>query len=437
MSALFELTALQAAEQIRNGQLSAYELTSACLDRISARDEQVHAWQYIDYEGALAAAKRADASSEKNGLLHGVPVGLKDIIDTRDMPTTYGSAAYRDHQPGADAQCVNALREQGAIILGKTVTTEFAFFAPGSTVNPHNHKHTPGGSSSGSAAAVADFHIPLSLGTQTAGSIIRPASFNGIFGYKPSYNAYPNQGIHPLAPSLDTLGTFARSVDDLSLLGAVLGTQAQQVDTLAKPPRLAVVRTPYWSQGSIDMRNAFNDFLRLAESNGVAVVEAAEAIPSIDDQILEISKAQFSLMALEAKDILAPIAAEHGELIRAETKNLIDIGLNAPPNAMDEIHSARTVTADLVQSLFELGDVIATPSALGAAPEGIDATGDPVFNRAWTFARLPCIHLPLAKSTENLPLGLQIVGSPSGDSALLSYAKFFADITPFQITLPV
>ena len=436
MSALFELTALQAAEQIRNGHLSAYELTSACLERISARDEQVHAWQFIDYEGALAAAKQADASPAKNGLLHGVPVGLKDIIDTRQMPTTYGSAAYQDHQPNADAVCVNALREQGAIIIGKTVTTEFAFFAPGATVNPHKHNHTPGGSSSGSAAAVADFHVPLTLGTQTAGSIIRPASFNGIFGYKPSYNTYPNQGIHPLAPSLDTLGTFARCVDDLSLLGAVLSGKFPQVETIAQAPRLVVVRTPYWSQGSADMRNTFNDFLRMAESHGVALVEATDVIQSIDDQILEISNAQFSLMALEAKDILAPIANEHGELIRPETKNLIDIGLNAPPNARAEVETAKTRAAELVRTLFQHGDAVATPSALGAAPEGIDATGDPVFNRAWTFMHLPCVHLPLAKSADKLPLGLQIVGPPQGDDKLLTCAKFFERISPYKITLP-
>ena len=436
MSELFELTANEAAEHIRTGKLSAVELTAACLERIGARDETLHAWQIVDAEGAMAAAKNADAATNKFGLLHGVPIGLKDIIDTADLPTTYGSAAFKNHQPTAHAECVNVLREQGAIILGKTVTTEFAFFAPGPTVNPHNPGHTPGGSSSGSAAAVADFHVPITLGTQTAGSIIRPASFNGIFGYKPSYDTYSNHGVHPLAPSLDTLGCFTRSVDDLMLMNTVLGDAPPTKLIAEKPQRLAIVRTPYWSQATLDMRHAFDDFVQIAAANDIEIIDAAEKIDTLDEMIAEISDAQLSLMALEAKEILAPLVAKNGDLIRPETKNLMEMGLNAPPNTLEKIATARAHAEKIVAELFDISDVIFTPGALGAAPEGIEATGDPVFNRIWTFARLPCINLPLAKAAANLPLGAQLVGNFKQDQQLLAHAKFFEAISPYQIFPP-
>ena len=437
MTSLFELSASDAAALIRNGQISALELVTACLDRIDERDDSLHAWQLVDDRGALAAAKRADNLSEKNGLLHGVPVGLKDIIDTADLPTTYGSKAFQNHQPERNADCVNALTAQGAIILGKTVTTEFAFFAPGLTVNPHNHAHTPGGSSSGSAAAVADFHVPIALGTQTAGSIIRPASFNGVYGYKPSYNFYSNRGVHPLSPSLDTLGSFTRSIDDFVLLNAVLGNSPPISVHTSKPFRLAVVRTPYWAQASPAMRSAFVDFQQRVESNGLEIVDAATLVPTLDEMIAEISDAQLALMASEAEKILSPIVAEHGDLIRPETKNLVAMGLDAPADIVEKISSARTRSNEMIAALFDIADVVFTPSALGVAPAGIESTGDPVFNRAWTFAGLPCVNLPLTKAEGDLPLGAQLVGKPNGDGELLAYAKFCADVSPYQIVQPL
>src|SRR5215471_7840232 len=208
---LNELPAAEAVALLSRREISPEELTRACLDRISAREAQVQAWQFIDPERALAQARSSEASSPP---LHGLPIGIKDIIDTADLPTEYGSSIYQGYRPQADAPCVSALKRAGAVILGKTVTTQLAYFTPGKTRNPHNPEHTPGGSSSGSAAAVADFMVPAALGTQTAGSIIRPASYCGVIGFKPTFGQVPMHGIKPLAPSLDTLGVFVRNLSD-------------------------------------------------------------------------------------------------------------------------------------------------------------------------------------------------------------------------------
>ncbi|MGR8947090.1 MAG: amidase [Gammaproteobacteria bacterium] len=438
MSELFNLTATQAVEKIRAKVISSYELTSACLERINAREDKVHAWQLVDYEGALAAAKRADNATDQQGPLHGIPVGLKDIIDTAHLATTYGSKAFRDHRPRQNADCVNLLQEAGAIIVGKTVTTEFAFFAPGPTANPHNTAHTPGGSSSGSAAAVADFHVPLSLGTQTAGSIIRPASFNGIIGYKPSYDFYSNRGVHPLAGSLDTLGPFARSVDDLHLLNTVLGkTAIAKAPAARKPDSVVIVKTPYWEQASAEMRTGFERFTQSLEDNGVATVDGEHAIPNLNEMITQIAESQVLLMALEAKDVLGPIADKFPDLIRPETKQLIEQGLETPEDAVEKITDARTSAKTLLEDLLKAAEVILTPSALGTAPAGLGATGDPIFNRVWTFARVPCINLPIGRGDENLPIGVQFVGGLNKDADLLANTKYLASIASFEIAPPV
>ena len=220
-----QLDLAQAATGIAGGEFTSVELVTACLERIHSREEQVNAWVCLAPEQALAQAKACDERPASTPM-HGIPVGVKDIIDTVDMPTCYGSKIYENHYPRKDAECIRLLKQSGAVIMGKTVSTEFAFYAPGKTANPHNPRHTPGGSSSGSAAAVADFHVPVALGTQTSGSIIRPAAFNGIIGYKPTYNSYSLTGVHPLAPKLDTLGAFSRSPEDLCILHGVLSNQA-------------------------------------------------------------------------------------------------------------------------------------------------------------------------------------------------------------------
>ncbi|MEM7467837.1 MAG: amidase [Pseudomonadota bacterium] len=436
MTALYELTASEAAHLVREKKISSYELTSACLERIAAREDTIHAWQLVDYEGALATAKRADNTDEKDGLLFGIPVGLKDIIDTADLPTTYGSKAFADHQPQKHADCVKLLKDAGAIVIGKTVTTEFAFFAPGPTVNPHNHAHTPGGSSSGSAAALADCHVPLTLGTQTAGSIIRPASFNGIYGFKPSYKSYSNQGVHPLAPGLDTLGSFARSTDDLQLLDGVLrGRAAIELSALC-PKKVAIVRTPYWDQAESDMHNAFNAFVHLLEESGVKIFDAENEVSDLDTRISRIVDAQILQIAIEARDVLAPIAEKYGDLIRRETIELIKIGENAPSDAEAKVTTAKAVAEKTLNAIFTNADMILTPGALGVAPAGIAATGDPIFNRPWTFAHVPCINIPVAKDNDGLPLGVQLVGAFNDDKKLLAHAKFCGELASYNMAPP-
>src|SRR5216684_4497285 len=247
------LSARDAAREIAAGRLSAVALVAACFERIAAREPVVGAWHHLDREAALAAARRCDASAP-SGPLHGIPIAVKDLIDTVDMPTGYGSAIYQGHQPAADAACVALARAAGAIVLGKTVTTEFACFTAGKTANPHNPAHTPGGSSSGSAAAVADFMVPLAFGTQTAGSIIRPASYCGIFAYKPTYNGIARAGLKPGADSLDTVGVYGRSVEDCAFFAAALTSRPELEAKLERPPRIAVCRTYEWDRVQPEMR---------------------------------------------------------------------------------------------------------------------------------------------------------------------------------------
>src|SRR5437763_5591528 len=248
MPDLLSLSARAAAQDIAAGRLSAEALVSACLDRIAAREEVVGAWHYLDLDAALAAARHCDASPP-SGPLRGIPIAVKDLIDTVDMPTGYGSAIYQRHRPAADAACVALARGAGAVVLGKTVTTEFACFTPGKTANPRNPAHTPGGSSSGSAAAVADGMVPLGFGSQTAGSVIRPASFCGCVGYKPSFGVIPRAGAKMVADSLDPIGVIARSVDDAAFFPGVLAGRPalRDIEMPEAPPRIGIYRTPVWS----------------------------------------------------------------------------------------------------------------------------------------------------------------------------------------------
>ena len=266
-SELHRLSLVEAAEGIASGRFTSLELVTACLERIHAREERVGAWAWLDPDQALAQARACDRRPATTPM-HGVPVGVKDIINTADMPTCCGSQIYAGHYPDEDAECIRLLRRAGAVIMGKTVTTEFAFYAPGKTANPHNLKHTPGGSSSGSAAAVADFHVPLALGTQTSGSIIRPASFNGVFGCKPTYNSYSLDGIHPLAPELDTLGAFSRSRRDIALLHGVLAGSHIQAPAAARPATVALVRTPAWDDADAQVRGKQSRICRAVKTGG-------------------------------------------------------------------------------------------------------------------------------------------------------------------------
>src|SRR5712671_3242695 len=272
------LSARAAAQEIAAGRLTAEALMTACLDRIAAREKVVGAWHFLDPAAALAAARQRDAEAPR-GPLHGVPIAVKDLIDTVDMPTAYGSAIYRDHRPDADASCVALARAAGAVVLGKTVTTEFATFTPGKTANPHNPAHTPGGSSSGSAAAVADGMVPLAFGTQTAGSVIRPGAYCGCVAYKPSFGLINRAGVKPLADSLDTIGVFARSIEDAAFFAGVL-SERPALRHLAVPqqaPRFGLYRTPVWEEAEPATVAAIDAARTALERGGAVVTELAIA----------------------------------------------------------------------------------------------------------------------------------------------------------------
>jgi len=417
---LHELGAAEAVELLRRGEISSVELVRACLDRIAAEEHRVEAWEYLDPELALFQARRADTVSPRRPLA-GLPVGVKDIIDTADMPTACGTPIRRGRRPAADAACVAALRAAGAVILGKTVTTELALFTPGKTRNPHHAGHTPGGSSSGSAAAVAAFMVPAALGTQTAGSIIRPASFCGVIGWKPSHGLLSLAGVSPLAPSLDTLGAFARAVEDLPLLTNALGGALDPVAPLASPPRVGLCRTDQWPLAAPETRRAVEEAAAKIAAAGGEVREV-----ELGADLAGLAEAQATIMAVEIARSLGVERREHEALLSPSLRKLIDEGTATPP----ERHATALSRADLGRRRFPEVladvDVLLTPSAVGEAPVGLESTGDPAFCRIWTLLHAPCVNLPAATGPQGLPVGIQLVGAPGRDAQLLAAAEWVA-----------
>ena len=416
---LNELDAWQAAELLATRALSAESMVRACLDRVSQRDASVHAFASIDPDAALAQARVLDAGPVR-GPLHGLPLGAKDLFDTAELPTAYGSSLYAGNRPAADAAAISLCREAGALLLGKTVTTEFAYFQPGPTRNPRNLAHTPGGSSSGSAAAVADCMLPLALGTQTAGSIIRPAAYCGVVGYKPSHGRVPRAGVKSLSESLDTIGGFGRSVRDVALLGAVLTGDARLAKVLDAPaPRIGMCRTSEWSQAGPDTQRAF------AEATSVLAPFAASLVDmELPGELTGLVALQKAVMAFEMSRALSHERLQHRTRLSERLLGLLDEGM-AISGAEHAASLARTATAQRrIDALFDGFDVVISPSAMGEAPVGIDATGDPLFCRGWTLMGLPCVHLPFTTGQNGLPVGLQIVGRFGDDYRLLAIAHW-------------
>jgi Asp-tRNA(Asn)/Glu-tRNA(Gln) amidotransferase A subunit family amidase len=409
-----ELSAVEAAGHIRAGELSSEALVRACLARIEAREPLIGAWAHLDPDRALAQARARDAEPPR-GPLHGVPVGIKDIFDTADLPTAYGSPIYAGHRPDRDAVCVQRLRDAGAVILGKTVTTEFALFHPGKTRNPHDPSRTPGGSSSGSAAAVADRMVPLALGTQTAGSVVRPACFCGIWGLKPTFGAIPTDGVKACAPSLDTVGAFARSVDDLTLALEVMA--AAPIASAPLPERVAFVRTYEWDRAEPATQAAMAD---LAATVGASEVELPEAFAGL-------VAAQERLMAREAATALAVEHTDHRDACSPRLLALLDEGAQLTEadrrESLDAAAAGRAALADV----FAVYDVLLAPAVLGEAPEGLDATGDPLFCRLWTLLGAPSVAVPGLRGPTGLPLGVQIIGPPGGDDRALAGARWLGE----------
>ncbi len=416
------LGARAAAGLIADGELTVVQLVKACLARIAAREPQLHAWIHLDPEQALAQAREYDARGPRPPL-YGVPIGVKDIIDTADMPTAYGSPIYRGHRPATDADCVARVRSAGGVILGKTVTTEFAYRHPfGETRNPHHPGHSPGGSSSGSAAAVADFMVPLAFGTQTGGSIIRPASYCGVYGYKPSFDTFSLGGVKPLASSLDTLGHFARNIDDLAFLGSVLSPRIPaELEEWPDTPRIGIARMAQWSQAEPATVEALDGAVRRLQAAG-AVVEEASASAAF----AALPEAHQVIMNVEALRALATERSHHQTLLSDELAAILDRAAKIPAERYEQaLATAHTARAQL-ETLFARHDVLLTASAPGEAPAGLGFTGDPVFNRVWTLLHVPCVSIPAARGPKGLPVGVQLVGRPGKDQRLLAAAKWVA-----------
>lgn len=418
MTCANELSAVEAARRIARRELSAEALVRACLERIEAREAVVGAWIQLDAEAALSEARCLDAGSLR-GVLHGLPLGVKDLIDTVQLPTAYGSPIYAGHRPAWDAACVASARASGALVLGKTVTTEFATYHPGKTANPHNTAHTPGGSSSGSAAAVADCMVPLAYGTQTAGSIIRPASFCGVVGYKPSFGTISRAGVKALSDSLDTIGVFARDVADAALfVGALAGRELLPTATPAAP-RIGVCRTYEWDQAAPEARQAFDDAAARLSAAGAKVHEVA--LPA---DFSGLAAAQTEIMAYEATQAFAHERRVHNDKLSAKFRELIAQGAALTPQRYDQDRLLARRCRHQMVDLFRAADILIAPSAPGEAPEGLAATGNPVFNRIWTLLGTPCVHLPCAQGPHGLPLGVQAVGPWGADRATLAAADW-------------
>jgi len=398
--------------------LTSESLLQRCVQRIAQREKRIQAWSHLNVGHALAAACQADQEPSL-GLLHGIPIGIKDIIDTAGMPTRYGSAIYAQHQPAADAYCVTALKQAGAIILGKTATSEFAHTQPPLTRNPHNPEHTPGGSSSGSAAAVADGMVPAALATQTGGSIIRPAAYCGIIGFKPTFGAINTAGVKPVAQSLDTIGLMAKSVDDIALLMQALVHRNLCLPThIAAVPRVAFFKTPYWEKIQKSSQHHLDRMARHLEVCGAQVTEIV-----LSDSFDACYPAQRLVMNYEAARALLPECFTSPELISDALNTQLSNGRDYPladyQAALNQISAAR---AELANTL-EQYDFILTPAAPGIAPKGIRASGESIVNRNWTALGVPCITLPTGNA-EGMPIGIQLVGKQHQDMLLLRWARW-------------
>lgn len=379
----------------------------------------MHAFAHLDPERVLAQARELDRGAVR-GPLHGLPLGVKDVIDTFDAPTEYGSPIYRGHRPAADAGCVAMARALGALVLGKTVSTEFATFPPGPTANPHNPAHTPGGSSSGSAAAVADRMLPLAYGTQTGGSVIRPAAFCGAVGYKPSFGTLPRNGVKLLADSLDTVGIFARSAEDAALLVAALtGRAGLPIGHTMLAPRLAVCRTPQWPAAQPETMALFEELAGQLVRGGAYVGRLELPAP-----FAGLEAAQGTIWEYEMARNLADEFRRHAERIREPLRGQLLAGWKIPAERYDAAKALARDCRRLLSDAFADYDALVVPAAPGEAPRGLAATGNPVFNRIWTLLHVPAVTIPWASGPNGLPLGVQVVGRVGDDARALACAHW-------------
>ena len=430
-----ELSAAEAIRKIRNGELTSEELVQACLDRIEEADGEIEAWAHLKPDYALDQARMLDEQRQAGGPmgpLHGIPVGIKDIFDTECLPTENGTVLNSGRQPMTDCRVVSLLEEAGAVIMGKTVTTELAVFGPGKTKNPHNPKHTPGGSSSGSTAAVASYMVPLAIGSQTNGSTIRPASFCGVVGFKPSHGLIPRTGALALSRFLDTVGVFARSVEDAALIAEVLvaydpgdrDTRPRPRPAFANtaveepplPPILTFAKTAVWDHADKDTQDAFDELKGILGERCDDLV-----LPEPFGNAVEQHR-----MIMNA-DLAKSLASyyEHGkDKLTDVLKGMIEDGQKVTAVDYNKAVDGRDFLNAGLDGVFDRYDAIITPAATGEAPAGLDSTGSPLFNSLWTYCGVPAISLPLMRGSNGLPIGVQLIGRRGDDARLLRTANW-------------
>ena len=435
---LTELPAIDLRDRLARGEFRAVDLVAACLERIEEKEPEVQAWTFHDRDLAMRQAEVMDTlrgTGRAIGPLHGLPIGLKDIIDTADMPTENGTPIDAGRRPRKDATIARRLRAAGAIVMGKTVSTELAYLTPGKTRNPHDPERTPGGSSSGSAAAVAAGMVPLAVGTQTFGSVIRPASFCGVVGFKPSHGLIPRTGVRLLSSPLDTIGVFARSLPDAALLAdALAGHDVPDPDTrLMAPPRLleialtappvrpelAFVKTPVWDEAEQETRDGFAELVEVLGKDCVEV--------PLPETFSEWAGAHRALMRGGMARNLASYYARAKDQLSAPLRELIEDGQTV--SAVDYLAALdwREALNNGLEQLFDRYDAIITPATPGEAPKGLHATGNPIFNGLWTLCGVPAVTLPLLEGPNGMPVGVQVVGRRGEDARLLRTARWLVD----------
>jgi Asp-tRNA(Asn)/Glu-tRNA(Gln) amidotransferase A subunit family amidase len=413
---LLKLTATRAAHLIHDGKLRPDALMDAYLDHIATRDPSVQAFTHFD-----PAQARAAAASARPGPLYGIPIGAKDVLDTADMPSQYGSPIWTGWQPRADAAAVAWARAAGGVVIGKTVTTEFATRKPGPTMNPVNAAHTPGGSSSGSAAGVGAGLFPLAYGTQTAGSVIRPAAYCGVVGYKPTFGMISRIGMKIMSDSLDTVGVIARTVADCALFaGAVSGRDLGDPDTNPeRVPRVGICHSPTWGSAAPETRVLLDHVTKSLGRAGASVVH--RELPAAFDALVE---AHPIVMNSESARALGWELAHHQDQISEGLRERLAFGLNQTQAALEAAYAVFATTQRIFADAMDGLDILVTPSAPGEAPKGLEWTGDPAFNFIWTSLHVPCVTVPAGTGPNGLPLGIQIVGRRGDDRAVLAWARW-------------
>lgn len=413
------LTAAQAMRLIRDGSLTCEALVRSCLDRIATRDPIIKAWLHVDPARALAQAREIDKRPPSSPI-HGLAFGVKDVFDTCDLPTTQNSPLYQGHQPAKDAACVGVVRHSGAVILGKTDTVEFAGGGrKAATRNPYNLAHTPGGTSSGSAAAVADFQVPLAFGTQTSGSHIRPASFNGIYAMKPTWGVVSREGFKQLSVMLDTVGWYGRSAEDLAMVAETfrLPGISDSKPTTAKGLKVAVCGTPRWSKIEPGGEKALKAAAQRLEKAGATIEEL-----TLPESFAGLYEAQDTILQGEAAAAFLPDYLASYDRLHVEFRDKVEYKTGVTPKAMAEAYDLAGACRPAFDRVAASFDCVLTPSAPGEAPEGLGWTGDWVFNIMWTLLHVPCVAIPCTVGPKGLPVGIQIIGPRFGDGRLLRVA---------------